>query len=194
MTGARRRTGITIKIEALRGRGPGTRRAGERLTTGGTKRTGRGTERRGKPKGRAGVEARKGSTKVERRRTGKESVATAERETGRKRENSDPTSIVVVKRGVFISASPIMTIVNIVNAEGVIALSKCRLEAIFLLLLPVFFFPFSTPLSGVSLVLKTKNDRTPDSLICCLWRMQCCFTFNVFLPFSLPIRPVLVFT
>lgn len=51
MTGAGGRTGIIIKIEALRGRGPGRRRAGERLMTGGTKMTGRGTERRGRPKG-----------------------------------------------------------------------------------------------------------------------------------------------
>lgn len=51
MTGAGGRTGITIKIEALRGRGPRIRRAGERLMTGGTKMTGRGTEKRGRPKG-----------------------------------------------------------------------------------------------------------------------------------------------
>lgn len=84
MTEAGGRTGITIKIEVLRGRGPGIRRAGERLMTGGIKMTGRGTEKRGRPKGRAEVEAGRGGTKVgEMKRAGKESAATAERETGR---------------------------------------------------------------------------------------------------------------
>lgn len=154
MTGAGGRTGITIKIEALRGRGPRIRRAGERLTTGGIKTTGRGTEKKGRPKGQAGVEAGRGSTRVERRRTGKESAATAGRETGSETENSDLTSVVVAKRGVIINVSPVMTTVNIVIAEGVRALSKCRLAAILLLLLPVFFFIFSTQLSDPSLVLK----------------------------------------
>ncbi len=64
MTGAGGRTGSTIKIEVVRGRGPEIRRAGERLMTGGIKTTGRGTEMRERPKGRAGVEAEKGDTKV----------------------------------------------------------------------------------------------------------------------------------
>lgn len=154
MTGAGGRTGITIKREALRGRGPGIRRAGERRTTGGIKTTGRGTEKTGRPKGRAGVEAGRGSTRAERRRAGKESAATAERETGSGTENSDLTSVVVAKSGVIINVSPVTTTVNIVIAEGVRALSKRRLAAILLLLLPVFLFLFSTQLSDLSLVLK----------------------------------------
>lgn len=141
-TGAGGRTGNTIKIEAPRGRGPGIKRAGQRPTTGGIKTTGRGTEKRGRPKGRAGVEAGRGSTKAGvRRRAGKERAA--ERETGRETEISALTNAVVAKRGAIISESPVMTIVNIVNAEGVRALSKCRLTAILLLLLLCFssFFP-----------------------------------------------------
>lgn len=64
MTGAGGRTGSTIKIEALRGRGPGIKRPGERLTTGGIKMTGIDTEKRGRPRGRAGVEAGKGGTRA----------------------------------------------------------------------------------------------------------------------------------
>lgn len=171
MTGAGERTGITIKIGAQRGRGPGTRRAEERLTTGGIKTTGRGTGKRGRPRGRAGVEAGRGSTRVGRRRAGKGSAATAEIETGSETESSVLTNVVVAKRGVIISVSPVMTIVNIVNAEGVRALSKCRLAAILLLLLPVIFILFSTQLSGLSLVLKSRNVSTSDIWSCCLWPM-----------------------
>ncbi len=172
-TGAGGRTGNTIKIEALRGRSPGIKRAGERPMTGGIKTTGRGTERRGRPKGRAGVEAGRGSTKAgERRRAGKESAATAERGTGRETEISALTNVVVAKRGAIISGSPVMTIVNIVNAEGVRALSKCRLTAILLLLLLCFSSFFSpTQSSGLSLVLKRRNVRTADTWSCCLWPM-----------------------
>lgn len=145
MTGARGRTGITTKIEALRGSGPGIKRTGERLMTGGIKMTGRDTEKRGRRKGRAGVEAGRGDTKVgERRRPGNESAATAERGTGIETENSVLTNVVVAKTRAIISESPVMTIVNIVNAEGVRALSNCHLGAILLLLL-CFFFLFFYP-------------------------------------------------
>lgn len=133
--------------------------------TGGTKTTGRGTEKRGRPK-RAGVEAGRGSTKVgERRRAGKESAATAERETGREMENSVLTNVVVAKRGAIISESPVMTIVSIVVAEGVRALSKWRLTAILLLLLLCSSSFFSTQLSGLSLVLKRRNVRTSGVVV-----------------------------
>ena len=117
-TGSRGRKGTTIKIEALRVRSPGIRRAGERLMTGGTKRTGRDTEKKGKPKGWVGVEAGKGSTKVARRKIGNESAATAKRKTGTETGNSAPTNVVVAKRRVIISESPIMTIVNIVSRRS----------------------------------------------------------------------------
>lgn len=139
--------------------------------TGGIKMTGRGTEKKGRPKGRAGVEAGRGGTKVgERKRAGKESAATAETETGRETGNSALTNVVVAKTGAIISESPVMIIVNIVNAEGVRALSKCRLPAILLLLL-LCFLPFSTQLSDLSLVLKRKNVSTLDIWSCCLWPM-----------------------
>lgn len=143
MTRAGGRTGNTIKIEAWRGRSPGIRRTGERPMTGGIKTTGRGTEKRGRPKGRAGVEAGRRDTKVvERRRAGRESLATAEIKTGRETEHSVLTNVVVAKRGAIIPESPVMTIVNIVNADGVRALSKCRLAAILLLLLLCLFSSF----------------------------------------------------
>lgn len=192
MTGARGRTGSTIKIEAPRGRGPGIKRAGERLMTGGIKTTGRGTERRGRQKGRAGVEAGRGSTKVgQKRRAGEESAATAEIETGREMESSVLTNVVVAKRGAIIRESPVTTIVNIVNAEGVIALSKCRLQQYYF---SSRFSSFSCQLSGLSVKLKRRNVSTLDIWSCCLWPMWCCFMFYVFLPFFTPHRPLLVFT
>lgn len=156
MTRAGGRTGNTIKIEAWRGRSPGIRRTGERPMTGGIKTTGRGTEKRGRPKGRAGVEAGRRDTKVvERRRAGRESLATAEIKTGRETEHSVLTNVVVAKRGAIIPESPVMTIVNIVNADGVRALSKCRRAAILLLLLLCLFSSFlSAQLSDLPLVLK----------------------------------------
>lgn len=136
MTGAGGRTGNTIKIEALRERGPGTRRAGQKLMTGGIKTTGRGTGRIGKPRGQAGVEAGKGSTKVvERRRAGKETAATAEIESGSEMESSALT-----KRGATITESQATTIADIVNAEGVRAPTKRVFTSA-----PVFFFLFSFP-------------------------------------------------
>lgn len=165
------RTGSTIKIEALRGRGPGIKRTEERLMTEGIKTTGRGTEKRGRPKGRAGVEAGSGGTKVEeRKRAGKGSAATAEIESVRETEISVLTNVVVAKRGAIISESPVMTIVNIVNAEGVRALSKCRLQQYYFFLLlcfSSFFFFYQS--SGLSLVLKRRNVSTLDS--CRLWPM-----------------------
>lgn len=132
MTGARGRTGNIIKIEALKERDQRTKRTGERLMTEGIKTTGRGTEKREKPKGQAGVEARKRGTKVgERRRAGKETAATAEIETGRETESSVLTNVVVAERGAIISESPVMIIVNIVNAKGVRVLSKCPLQQYF---------------------------------------------------------------
>lgn len=104
------------------------------------------------------------------KRAGKESAATAERETGRETENSVRTSGAVAKRGVIIRASLAMTIVNIVNAEGVRALSKCHLAAILLLYFCVFFL-FSTQWSGPSLVLKRRNVSTSDIWSCRLWPM-----------------------
>lgn len=171
MTGAGGRTGSTTKIEVLRGRGPGIKRAGERLKTGGIKMTGIDTEKRGRPRGRAGVEAGRGGTKAGWRiRAGKESAATAEIETGRETESSVLTNAVVAKRGAIISESPVMTTVNIVNVEGVIALSKCRLQQ-YNLLTPAFFLPFLFQLSGLSLVLKRRNVSTLDIWSCCLWPM-----------------------
>lgn len=118
MIGAGGRTGIITKIEAARGRDPEIKRTEEKLMTGGIKMT--GTEKRGRAKGQAGVEAGREGTKVgEKRRAGKESAATAERETGREMENSVLTSVVVAKRGVIISVSLAMIIVNTVSAEGV---------------------------------------------------------------------------
>lgn len=150
MTGAGGRTGNIIKIEALRERSPGIKRTGERLMTEGTKTTGRGTEKRGKPRGRAGVEAGKGGTKVEeRRRAGKEIAATAEIETGRETESSVLINGVIAKRGAIISVSPVITIVNIVNAEGVRALSKCHLQQHFYFYSCVFL-PFFYQWSGLS--------------------------------------------
>lgn len=166
MTGARGRTGITIKTEALRGRGPGIRRAGERLMTAGTRTIGKDTGMRGRPKGPAGVEAERGDTKVgQRRRAGKGSAATAGRGTGREMENSALTNVVAAKRGATISESPAMTIVDI---EGVRASSKCRLAAILLVFFLLFFY---IRLSALSLVLKRRNSCTSDIWICCLWPM-----------------------
>lgn len=126
-TGAGGRTGITTKTGGQRESGPGIKRAGERLTTGGIKTTGRGTERRGRPNGPAGVEAGRKDTKVEgKRKAGSGSEATVEKGTGIETENSDLTDVVVAKRGATISESPVTTIVNIVNADGVRALSNCR--------------------------------------------------------------------
>lgn len=96
----------------------------------GTKTRGTDTETTGRPRGRVGVEAGRGSTGAgERRRAGKESAATTE--TGKEMENSVLTNEVVAKSEAIISESPAMTIVDIVNAEGVIALSKCPPAAIF---------------------------------------------------------------
>lgn len=157
--------------------------------------TGTGTEKRGRPKGQAGVEAGRGGTKAgERRRAGKESAATAEIETGTEMENSVLTNVVVAKRGAIISESPVMTIVDIVNAEGVRALSKCRLPAILLLILLCFSSFFSTQLSALSLVLKRRNVSTLDIWSCCLWPMYCCFPFMFFCLFHSPISPLLVLT
>lgn len=166
MTGAGGRTGITIKTEALRGRGPGIRRAGERLTTAGTRTIGKGTGTRGRPKGPAGVEAERGDTKVgQRRRAGNGSAATAGRGTGREMENSALTNAVAAKRGATISESPAMTIVDI---EAVRASSKCCLAAILLVFFLLFFY---IRLSALSLVLKRRNSCTSDIWICCLWLM-----------------------
>lgn len=104
---------------------------------GGIKRTGKGTEKRGRPKSRAKVAVERGSTRAGgKRRAGRETV-------GRGTENSALTNVVVAKTGAIISESPIMTIVNILDAERVRALSKCHLPAILLLLLlcfpPLFF-------------------------------------------------------
>lgn len=166
MTGAGGRTGITIKTEALRGRGPGIRRAGERLTTAGTRTIGKGTGTRGRPKGPAGVEAERGDTKVgQRRRAGNGSAATAGRGTGRETENSALTNAVAAKRGATISESPAMTIVDI---EAVRASSKCCLAAILLVFFLLFFY---IRLSALSLVLKRRNSCTSDIWICCLWLM-----------------------
>lgn len=143
MTGAGGRTGSTIKIEVQKGRGPGIERTGVRLMTRGIKMTGTDTEMRGRPKGQAGVEAGRGGTRVGlRRRAGKEIAATTE--TGRKMESSALTNVVVAKRGAIISGSLVTTMVDTVNAEGVIALSKCHLAAILPLLLLCFFHPFLT--------------------------------------------------
>lgn len=162
MTGAGGRTGNIIKIEALRERSPGTRRTGEKLMTGGIKTTGRGTGRKGKPKGQAGVEAGKGSTKVEeRRRTGKEIVATAEIESGREMESNALT-----KRGATITESQVTTIVDIVNAEGVRAPTKRRLQQCFYFCSRVFLPFFLSKLSDLSLVLKRRNVSTWDICRC----------------------------
>lgn len=144
MTETGGRTGITTKIEALRGRGPEIKRAGQRLMTGGIKTTGRGTEMRGRPKGRAGAEAGRGGTKVEeRRRAGNGSAATVERESGRETESSALTNGVAAERGVIISESPATTTANIVTADGVKALSKCHLQQYYFFYscvsLPLFF-------------------------------------------------------
>lgn len=158
MTGARGRTGITTKTAALRGSGLGIKRTGEKLMTGGIKTTGTGTERRGRQKGRVGVEAGRRGTKVgRRRRAGRESAPTAEKGTGIETENSVPTNVVVAKTGAIISESPVMIIVNIANAEGVRALSKCHHGAILLLLLCFSSF-FSTQLSSL-LFCATENER-----------------------------------
>lgn len=172
MTGTGERTGSsTTKIEVLRGRGPGIKRAGERLMTGGIKTTGRGTEKRGRPRDQAGVEAGRGGTKVGQRiRAGKESAVTAEIETGRETESSVLTNVVVAKRGAIISESPVMTTVNIVNAEGVTALSKCRLQQYYYFFSCVFL-PLLFQLSGRSLVRKRRNVSTSDIWSCCLWPM-----------------------
>ena len=131
MTGAGRRTGNTIRTEAPKGRSPEIRRAGGRQTIGGIRMIGTGTGKRGGPKGRAGVGAETGSIEVEeRRRAGKGSAATAERGTESEMVSSVLTSVVVAKRRATISESPVTTIVNPTNAEGVRALSERGLTAV----------------------------------------------------------------
>lgn len=126
-TGGRR--GSIIKTGAQRERSPGTRRAGENLTTEDTKRT--GTGRRGRPRGQAGVEAGTGSIKAaERRKAGSEIAAAVERET----ESSDPTKGAAAKRGATTNESPATTTVNTANAEGVEAPNKKAVSATFLLI------------------------------------------------------------
>lgn len=169
--GARGRTGITTKKKAPKGTGPGIKRAGEKMMTGSIKRTGRGTEKRRRQRSRAGVKARRGSIKVVvRRRAKKESTATAKRKTEREMESCALTNVVVAKRGAIISESLVTTIVNIVNGEGVRALSKCPLRAILLLLL--CFSSCFLPSCGVlSLVLKRRNVSTSNILNRCRWPM-----------------------
>lgn len=137
MTGPGRRTGSIIKRGAQRERGPGTRRAGENLTTEDTKRTGTGT--RGRPKGQAGVEVGTGSIKAaERRKAGSEIAAAAERE--RKTESSDPTKGAAAKRRATTNESPATTTVNTATAEEVEAPSNKAASATFLL---ISSFPIS---------------------------------------------------
>lgn len=125
MKGAGERTGITIRIEALRGKSPGIRRTEQRRMIGGIKMKGTDTGKTGRQRGQAGVEAETGGIKAEeRRRAGRESAATVERETESETENNVLTNAVVAKRGAIISGSPAMITVNIAIAEGVRALSK----------------------------------------------------------------------
>lgn len=137
MTGTGRRRGSIIKTGAPRERGPGTRRAGENLTTKDTKRTGTGT--RGRPRGQAGVEAGTGSIKAaERRKAGSAIAAAAEIES--ETESSDPTKGAAAKRGATTNESPATTTVNTANAEGVEAPSNKAVSATFLL---ISSFPIS---------------------------------------------------
>lgn len=186
MTGAGERTEITTKIEVLKGRGPGTRRAGERMMTGGIKMTESGTEKSARPKGRAEVEAGRGGIKVgEKKRAGKESAAIAERETGTETGSSVLTSVAAVKKGVIISASLATTIVSIVNAEGVRALSKCSnitCSAV------VFFFLF-LPSCSVTCAVRRRNISTSDIWSC----LRPMLLYICFSAFSLPIRQLLDF-
>lgn len=125
MTGTGGRRGSIIKTGAQRERGPGTRRAGENLTTDDTKRTGTGT--RGRPRGQAGVEAGTGSIKAAgRRKLGNEIAAAAEIESERETEISDPTNGAAAKRGATTSESPATITVNTANVGGVEAPSKKR--------------------------------------------------------------------
>lgn len=130
MTETEGRRGSIIKTGAQRERGPGTRRAGENLTTKDTKRT--GTGKSGRPRGQAGVEAGTGSIKAaERRKAGSEIAAAVEIE--REMESSGPTKGAAAKRGAT-TESPAMTTVNTANAEGVEAKSKKAVSATFLLI------------------------------------------------------------
>lgn len=126
MTGAKGKTGTTTKTGALRESGHGIERAGKKRRTEDIKMKGNDTETRGRPKGRAGVEAGKKGTKLEKKKVGNVNEATAEREneTGTEKENRGLTNVVVAKKGAIIHVSLVMTIVNIVNAEGVRALIK----------------------------------------------------------------------
>lgn len=126
MTEAKGKTETTTKTGAPRESGHGIERAGKRRRTEDIKMIGSDTERRGRPKGRAGVEAGRKGTKLEKKKVGNVSEATAKRgnETGTGKENHGLTNVVVAKKGAIISGSLVMTIVNIVNAEGVRALIK----------------------------------------------------------------------
>lgn len=126
-TAADGRRGITIKIEALTERSLERRRAGERLTTDGTKRTGRGTERRGRPRGRAGVEAGKGGTRVAETRRARR----AGTESGRGTGSSARTSGAAAKSGATISGSRATTTASIANAGEAGAPTKLRLQKYF---------------------------------------------------------------
>lgn len=123
-TGAGRKTGITIRTEAPRGKGPETGRTGQRMTNGGIKRIETDTGRTGKPKGRVGAEAEKGGIKAgRRRRAGKETAATAESGT-ESGTGSALTNAAAAKRGVAISESPATSTVNTENGKEVRARSK----------------------------------------------------------------------
>lgn len=192
-TAAGGRKGITIKIEGPRGRGRERKRAGERLMTEGIKTTERGTEKRGNLSGRAGVEAGKEGTKAaERRRAGKEIVATAGIESGRETESSAPTNGAAAKRGATISESRVTTTVDIVNADGARAPIKCHLQKDFYSCSCVFLPPFSQRKGLSPVLIIRKNVSTWNGPRCCL-PMLCCFVyFSAF--FHSPFRALLVFT
>lgn len=193
-TAAGGRKGITIKIEAPRGRGRERKRAGERLMTEGIKMTGRGTEKRGNLSGRAGVEAGKEGTKAaERRRAGKEIVATAGIESGRETESSAPTNGAAAKRGATISESRVTTIVDIVNADGARALIKCHLQKDFYscsCVFPSSFLPAEGSVTSAHNKKKHRHVEWPKVLSTDVILLYVYFSAI----FHSPFRPSLVFT
>lgn len=149
MTGTGGRRGSIIKTGVQRERSPGTRRAGENQMTKDTKRTGTGIGTRGRPRGQAGVEVGTGSIKAaERRKAGNEMAATAEIESERETESSDPTKEAAAKSGATTSESPVTITVNTANAGGVGAPSKTGFRQYFYFSVVLPLFSHGCPISA----------------------------------------------
>lgn len=106
--------------------------------------------------------------------------------------NSALTNVVVAKRGAIISGSPVTTIVDTVNAEGVTALSKCHLAAILPLPPPLFFSSISYLV--VWFVTCAKQKECQHSRHLEYLSLANVMLLYVSLPFTSSNRPLLVFT